>query len=63
MLGTVVNTVAILIGGLLGLLFGQTLPDKIKKTVIQGIGLAVLLIGVSMALQTKNTLVVIASWY
>ncbi len=61
MLGTVVNTLAILIGGLLGLLFGQTLPDKIKKTVIQGIGLAVLLIGVSMALQTKNTLVVIAS--
>ncbi|MCO1601427.1 DUF554 domain-containing protein [Desulfosporosinus nitroreducens] len=61
MLGTVVNTIAILIGGLLGLLFGQTLPDKIKKTVIQGIGLAVLLIGVSMALQTKNTLVVIAS--
>lgn len=61
LLGTIVNTVAILFGGLLGLLFGQALPDKIKKTVIQGIGLAVLLIGGSMALETKNTLVVIAS--
>lgn len=55
------NTVAILFGGLLGLLFGQALPEKIKKTVIQGIGLAVLLIGGSMALKTNNPLVVIAS--
>jgi hypothetical protein len=48
-------------GGMLGLLFGQALPDKIKRTVIQGIGLSVLLIGGSMALQTKNPLVIIAS--
>lgn len=61
MLGTIVNTIAIVFGGLLGLLFGQALPDKIKRTVIQGIGLVVLLIGGSMALQTKNSLVVIAS--
>jgi len=60
-LGTIVNTIAILFGGLVGLLFGQALPEKIKITVIQGIGLAVLLIGGSMALQTKNPLVVIAS--
>lgn len=61
MLGTIVNTIAIIFGGLLGLLFGQALPEKIKRTVIQGIGLAVLLIGGSMALQTKNPLIVIAS--
>lgn len=61
MLGTIVNTVAILIGGALGLLFGNALPEKMKKTVIQGIGLAVLLIGISMALQTKNVLIVITS--
>lgn len=61
MLGTIVNTIAILIGGLSGVLFGKALPDKIKRTVIQGIGLAVILIGLSMALKTKNSLVVIAS--
>lgn len=55
------NTGAILVGGLLGLMFGQALPDNIKKTVIQGIGMAVLLIGGSMALKSENTLVVIAS--
>lgn len=61
MLGTFVNTIAILVGGLVGLLFGQAFPEKIKKTVIQGIGLAILLIGGSMALQTKNSLVIISS--
>lgn len=61
MLGTIVNTGAILFGGLLGFMFGHILPDKVKKTVIQGIGMAVLLIGGSMALKTQNTLVVITS--
>lgn len=61
MFGTIVNTIAIVIGSLIGLLFGQALPEKMKKTVIQGIGLAILLIGGSMALQTKNTLIIIAS--
>ena len=49
MLGTIINIVAIILGGALGLLFGNTLPEKIKSTLIQGIGLAVLLIGGSMA--------------
>lgn len=61
MLGTIINTAAIILGGALGLLFGNTLPEKMKTTLIQGIGLAVLLIGGSMALKTNNALVVIAS--
>jgi uncharacterized membrane protein YqgA involved in biofilm formation len=61
MLGTIVNSLAILAGGLAGIIFGHALPEKMKNTVIQGIGLAVLLIGMSMALQTKNPLIVIAS--
>jgi uncharacterized protein len=61
LLGTIVNTLAIIIGGIFGLLFGHALPEKMKSTVIQGIGLAVLLIGISMAIQTKNPLVIIAS--
>lgn len=55
------NSLAILAGGLVGMLFGKALPEKMKNTVIHGIGLAVLLIGMNMALQSKNTLVVISS--
>ncbi|MGI6649083.1 MAG: DUF554 domain-containing protein [Bacillota bacterium] len=61
MFGTIINTAAIILGGSLGLLFGQALPEKMKSTLIQGLGLAVLLVGGSMALQTNNAFVVIAS--
>lgn len=61
MLGTIVNSIAIIVGGLLGLLFGNSIPDKMKSTILQGLGLSIILIGMSMALQTKNTLVVIGS--
>lgn len=61
MLGTIVNTIAIILGGVLGLGFGNALSKKMKSTLIQGIGLATLLIGGSMALKTNNALVVIAS--
>lgn len=61
MLGTIVNTAAIILGGALGILFGHTLSEKMKLTLVQGIGLAVLMIGGSMALKTNNPLIVIAS--
>jgi len=61
MLGTIVNAISIILGSLIGIFFGRALPEKMKDTVIQGIALSVLLIGGSMALQTKNPLIVIAS--
>lgn len=61
MLGTIVNVIAIVIGGLAGVLFGQAFPEKIKNTVIQGIALTVLLIGLQMALKTNNFLLLIGS--
>ncbi len=58
--GTIVNAIAIIIGGLLGA-FLSNIPPKIKVTVMQGIGLAVLILGVKMGLETKNFLLVIFS--
>lgn len=60
-LGTIANALAILLGGVVGLLFGHALPQKIKRTLIQGVGLVVLIIGASMALKSQNTLIVIVS--
>lgn len=61
MLGTVVNAVAIVSGAAFGLLFKKGMPEKISNTIMQGLGLAVLLIGAGMALQTEQILVVILS--
>jgi hypothetical protein len=59
--GTVVNTLAVLAGGTLGLLARRRFPEQMRETVMMGIGLATLLIGFQMALQTQNVLGLILS--
>lgn len=61
MLGTIVNTVAIIIGSLLGVSLRRGIPDATKETVIAAIGLAVLLIGLKSALRSDALLLVIIS--
>ena len=61
MLGTIVNTLAIVAGGLLGLLFRGGIPEQSGRTVMHAIGLAVILIGLKTALQSDAILLVILS--
>lgn len=61
MFGTIVNTIAILAGTVLGLLFKSKLSENVQKTVMQGLGLCVVIMGISDALKTENMLLVIAS--
>lgn len=61
MLGTIVNTLSIIIGSLIGLLFKGSIPEKYTKTIMHGIGLAVILIGLKTALKTDAILIVIIS--
>ncbi|UCD89578.1 MAG: DUF554 domain-containing protein [Desulfobacterales bacterium] len=61
MLGTIVNTLAIIAGSLLGLVFRGGIPKKYHVTIMQAISLAVILIGVKMALKTDAILLVIFS--
>lgn len=60
LLGTLVNAVAIIAGSLLGLIF-RNIPEKMKDTVLQSIGLAVVILGVGMGLKSKEFLIVISS--
>ena len=59
MTGTILNTAVILVGGLLGLLFGRLLSEKSRETIIIGLGLFTIGISVSMFLKTHNSLVVL----
>lgn len=61
MIGTLINVVAILAGTALGLLLRKGIPDRLRETVMQGLGLCVLLIGASGALKTADTMCVIVS--
>lgn len=60
LLGTLVNAVAIVAGALLGRLLTR-IPESIRQTVMQGIGLAVIVLGIKMALGTANILLLIVS--
>ncbi len=61
MLGTIVNTLAIIAGSLIGLIFRGGIPEKYSQTLMHAIGLAVILIGLKGALQTDALLTVIIS--
>lgn len=61
MIGTLINTVAILAGTLVGLLARKGIPARMRDTVMQGLGLCVILIGVSDAIKTADLMCVIAS--
>lgn len=57
MTGTLLNILTVVIGGSLGSLLGNRLPDKTRETVLAGLGLMTGVVGMSMALQTKNVLI------
>lgn len=61
MIGTLLNTVAILVGGGFGMLLGSRLSPKLKQTVVAGLGLFTLVFGISMFLKTQNSLIVLGA--
>jgi len=61
MLGTFVNVAAIVGGSLLGLLFGKGIPERYNRTVMQGLALAVMLVGLKGALACDAILIIIGS--
>lgn len=59
--GTLVNVAAIIIGSLLGRWIGKHLSARVRETIMTGLGLAVLLIGLQLALQSQQVMIVIGS--
>lgn len=59
MIGTIVNSVAVVIGCLIGSLIKGRLKTNISNTIMSGLGLCVLYIGVSGALKGEDTLLMI----
>ncbi|MGE5462374.1 MAG: DUF554 domain-containing protein [Syntrophothermus sp.] len=61
MTGTIINVAAIIVGSLIGLLFGARLSDPLKSTIISGLGLFLVAMGLQMFLKTENSLVVLGA--
>jgi len=60
-LGVIVNTVAILVGGIVGLLVNKGIPKRFSGAIMTGIGLCTMFIGISGALQGENPIILVIS--
>ncbi|MED5041401.1 DUF554 domain-containing protein [Geobacillus stearothermophilus] len=60
LLGTIVNGLSIVAGALIGKWFHR-IPERVKETVMGGIGLAVALLGIQMGMKSEQFLIVIFS--
>ena len=61
MLGVIVNSIAIIAGGIVGLIINKGIPERLNKTIMDGIALVVMYMGISGALKGDNALYVIIS--
>jgi len=59
--GTAINVAAVLVGGGIGTLVGAKLPERMRQTAMQAIGIVTLLVGVSNFLEYSNPLVPLVS--
>jgi uncharacterized protein len=60
-IGTAINVLAVLAGGGIGTLAGARLPQGMRSTAMQAIGIVTLLVGVSHFLEVDNVLVPLIS--
>ncbi len=60
-LGTIMNCVAIVIGALVGVVLKRGLPEKWQQTMMSGIALCIVIIGIQMAMKTNNIIITIVS--
>ncbi len=55
-IGSIVNALAVLIGSIIGIKFGELLPEKVKRISFECIGLFTIVLGVKMAQSSQNLL-------
>jgi uncharacterized membrane protein YqgA involved in biofilm formation len=59
--GTLLNALTVLIGGVLGLIIGNRLPQRLHESLFGVLGLFTVLIGLLAAIGTRNPLIVLGS--
>jgi len=61
MIGTLVNTAAVIVGGTIGLLLKKNMPERVTTIYFQAVGLFTLAIGISMVVKMDHILIVVGS--
>ncbi len=61
MVGTIINALAILVGGMVGVLFKNVIPEKIAEALLKASGLTVITVGIKLSLVGENLTLLIMS--
>lgn len=61
MLGTLANAAAVIVGGIIGLVFKNVIPEKTSEALLKTTGLAVIAIGISLMSAGENFTLLIIS--
>ena len=59
MIGTIVNSAAIVLGGLIGSLFGEKIGERYTKPLLTAMAFVVAIIGIQGAIETSSILIVV----
>ncbi|MDF2677135.1 MAG: hypothetical protein K0Q97_1452 [Bacillota bacterium] len=61
LLGTIVNSLAIIVGSLIGFFFKNVIPEKLSDSLLKASALAVIAVGIKLSLQGENLSLMIIS--
>lgn len=61
MVGTIVNTAAIIVGSGIGLLIKKRFPERVSEIVFQGLGLFTIFLGLNLAWRSDSYLLIVSS--
>ena len=61
MWGNLVNAAAIIVGGLIGVLFNRTLPQRYQTIIFQAMGLFIVSLGIAISIKMEHALISIFS--
>ncbi len=61
LLGTIVNSIAIIVGSLIGYFFKNVIPEKLSDSLLKASALAVIAVGIKLSLQGENLSLMIIS--
>jgi len=61
MWGNLINTASIIVGGLIGIVFHRTLPQRYQAIIFQGMGLFIVALGISMSIKMEHVLISVFS--
>ncbi len=61
MLGTIINTLTVIIGSIIGIFIKKEIPEHYKKIFFQSIGLITICLGITMFYNMENIIIIIIS--